>query len=94
MDGKVPPLYKMLSSIDKVSSKVKQTHCNNTPKPFPLHLRDDFKVKGEGRLSVLFSWEGVEASLRTFSLESAGQREIVEWFKWEGTLQAPLVQLY
>lgn len=69
----MPPLYKMLSSINKVSSKAKQTHCKNTPNPqaFPLHLRDDFKVKDEGRLSVpthseLFSWKGVEVSLRAF----------------------------
>lgn len=70
MDGKVPPLY-------KISSKAKQTHCNNTskPQPFPLHLRDDFKVKDEGRLSVLFSWKGVEvpSGLLVWSLQGNGK---------------------
>lgn len=53
-------------------------------------------MKDEGRLSVpthseLFSWKGVEVSLRAFHVCNL-QRGIMEWFRWEGDLQAHLVQ--
>lgn len=76
----MPLLYKILSSINEISPKAKQTLCNNTPnpQPCPLHLGDDFKVKDEGRLSVPPKGSSCGREWRFpsgLSLESAGQGE-------------------
>lgn len=84
--GKEPKCHHFIKYfINKISPKAKQPPCNNTPnpQPFPLHLRDGFKVKDEGRLSVpthseLFSW--VEVSLRAvrvWNLQGS-------WESWNG----------